>query len=108
MSYGNAIRKVRAARGLSQRKLGELASFNASFISLLEAGKRKPSIETIEVLAHVMDVPAYLLVLIASKKRDLRGISQREARVLGEHVLRLFIEPPRRRQLGDSRSASRS
>jgi transcriptional regulator with XRE-family HTH domain len=74
MDYANGLRKAREKAKLSQRKLASVAGFNASYITLLEAGKRKPSTEFIEKLADALGMPASLLLLMCAEKEDLRGI----------------------------------
>jgi len=74
MNYARGLRRARKQAQLSQRKLASLAGFDASYITMLEAGKRKPSIEFIEKTAAALGIPASLLLLMFAEKRDLRGI----------------------------------
>ncbi|MDO9377799.1 MAG: helix-turn-helix transcriptional regulator [Nocardioidaceae bacterium] len=48
---GSRIRELRLTRGLSQRDLGG-GELSASYVSLVEAGKRHPSIEALTLLAE--------------------------------------------------------
>lgn len=49
--FGRVIRRRREATGISQEKLAELAGLHRTYISLLERGKRMPSIEVVRVVA---------------------------------------------------------
>lgn len=88
MNYGKAIKMLRASRGLQQRQLAEKLNVNGSYISLLEGGKRTPSLEVLQVLAEKLHVPIYLILLLASEDRDLRGIGVKQAQKLGMELLR--------------------
>lgn len=71
MDYGKAIRIGRAIAGLQQKELAELAGVNPSHISLIEFGKRKPSLDTVEKLAKALQIPDDLLTLLAAEPKDL-------------------------------------
>lgn len=44
LPLGQAIKKQREALGLSQEKLAEQCGFDRTYISMLERGKRNPSL----------------------------------------------------------------
>lgn len=71
MNYGKAIRTARAAVGLKQHELAKRADITKSHLSLIEAGKRTPSLEALESLARELGVPVHLLMLLASEPKDL-------------------------------------
>lgn len=92
MKYGKAIRTLRSARGLSQKRLAAQANLGPSHLSLLESGSRAPSTGTLEALAKALDVPVYLLMLLASENGDLRGISTDQADFLGKQLLNILTQ----------------
>ena len=53
--FGNRLREVRSAVGISQEKLGERAGLHRTFISMVERGKRNVTIETVEKLATALN-----------------------------------------------------
>jgi len=71
MDYGRAIRIARTAHGLSKAELSRQLSIGASHLSLLERGKRTPSITVLEEIASVLRIPPHLLTLLASDPGDL-------------------------------------
>jgi len=87
MNYARAIRIVRAAKGLSQKDLAKRAKIDASYVSLLEAGDRAPSVRTVQKIASALKVPMPVITLLASQKGELRGINQEQAAVLGQYLL---------------------
>ncbi len=51
--FADRLRRLRRARGLTQRQLAG-SSLSISYVSLLEAGKRSPTAETIGILAKAL------------------------------------------------------
>jgi len=92
MNIGKAIRVIRAARNLSQKQLAEESGLDASYISLVEAGRRAPTGETIQAVAKGLRVPKYLLLLLGSGKEDLSEISSEQADVLARQLLDIILE----------------
>ena len=66
MDYGRAIRVVRSAQGFSQRQLADRVGVSPSHLSLIESGKRDPSLKLLEEIAGCLAVPMHLLTLLAS------------------------------------------
>jgi transcriptional regulator with XRE-family HTH domain len=56
-AFGNTLKNLRESAGLSQTDLGTKAGLDRTFISLLELGKRQPTITTIYKLAESLNVP---------------------------------------------------
>lgn len=54
--FGKRIRKLRKKQGLTQEKLAELAKIDYSYLNLIEAGKRNPSLKRIGKLARVLKI----------------------------------------------------
>ena len=98
MNFGKAIRTIRAAKNLDQKELARRADLNPSYISLIESNLRKPSANVLEALARSLGVPLYLLMLIASEKEDLHGVSATDTAELGSQLLGIVLEfdKPRR------------
>jgi predicted transcriptional regulator/DNA-binding XRE family transcriptional regulator len=56
--FGQRLRHVRRARGLTLAELGERVGRAPSVLSLLENGRREPKLSLIEALAAALSVPA--------------------------------------------------
>jgi len=54
--FGKNLRKIRTELKISQEKLAEKAELDRTFISILEAGKKNPSLRSIFKLARALDV----------------------------------------------------
>ncbi len=92
MDYGKGIKVIRNRRGISQKDLAKRMGVDASFLSLLESGKRKPSTETLESLCGSLRVPMYLFMLLSSEKKELKGIAPPQASILGSQLLELLLD----------------
>lgn len=92
MNYGKAIRTARAAVGLKQTELAVRAEITRSHLSLIEAGKRTPSLETLEALSRELGVPLHLLMLLAIEPEDQPGVRATEIGELSRSLLQVLQE----------------
>lgn len=88
MNYGKAFRVIRAAFNLSQSELAKILRIGQSHISLVEANKRQPSRDLVEVLSEALQVPVPLIILLASESPN----NEPDVRALSEDLLRLLAQ----------------
>ncbi|MGG1520213.1 helix-turn-helix transcriptional regulator [Paenibacillus oryzisoli] len=63
--FGNILKQIRENRGISQEKLAFDSSLDRTYISMLERGKRKPTINTIFSICNALHMkPSELLQLV--------------------------------------------
>jgi transcriptional regulator with XRE-family HTH domain len=106
MDYGKALRVARAMAGLQQKEVADRAGMNSSHISLIEMGKRKPSVRAMEKLCKALGVPNHLFMLLGADANDLNiGDSDGIRRAAESLAQVLFSNAPRRRR---ARTTSRS
>jgi transcriptional regulator with XRE-family HTH domain len=67
-AFGQVIRELRKANKLSQEKLADMSSLDRSFISLLETGRKQPSLITIFQLAKAFNLPASKIIASVEEK----------------------------------------
>lgn len=53
---GARIKELRMAQSLSTNKLSNLAGLSQSYVRKLEKGECRPTIETVELLCHALEV----------------------------------------------------
>lgn len=103
--YAKAFRIIRAAFGLRQSELAERMPITASQLSLIEAGKRQPSLRVVDGLAAAVGVPPALISLLASSPEDVEGQSEADRADLARALLRLLVtakgEPQRSLNFGE-------
>lgn len=69
--FGQVLQRLRNEKGLSQEDLGFESGYHRTYISLLERGKKSPSLKTIFQLATALDVePAKIMERIQKLGRD--------------------------------------
>jgi transcriptional regulator with XRE-family HTH domain len=71
MEYGRALRICRAALELNQQDVAKRAGITKSYLSLVEGGKRSPSLATLEKICRAMRVPPHLVMLLAAGPQDI-------------------------------------
>lgn len=94
MNYGRGMMLARTKAGMSKRQLAKDIGVDASFITHIETGRRKPSLDTLEKAAEVLGVPMPVLMLLSAEPRELTGISTEQAAVLGERLAGLLKALP--------------
>jgi transcriptional regulator with XRE-family HTH domain len=91
MDYGRAIRILRAIADLQQRELARIAGIDASLISMIEKGKRKPTLASLEQIAIALKVPQHLFILLAAEPKDLKTAHPRELQKALESLARMLL-----------------
>lgn len=62
-AFGIILKELRTGLKLSQEKLAFACGLDRTFISMLERGKRQPSLTSILILADALSIPADEMVL---------------------------------------------
>jgi transcriptional regulator with XRE-family HTH domain len=89
--YAKAFRIIRAAFGLTQSELAARMPITASQLSLIEAGKRQPSLRVVNGLGSAVGVPTALISLLASADDDVKSKPDAEISDLARALLRLLV-----------------
>lgn len=76
MNVGRAIRWFRQRQGASQGDVALRADCSVSYLSLLENGKRDPTVSTVARIADALQVPVGTLFLVASDPAELGQIDE--------------------------------
>ena len=75
---------------MSREVLAERANLTVSYLSMLERGKRDPSISTVEALAVGLEVPISVLVFLASDPSEIRGLDEDLAQKLSYAAFKIM------------------
>jgi transcriptional regulator with XRE-family HTH domain len=71
--FGEALRQLRIQKRLSQEALGFDSGYHRTYISLLERGKKSPSLNTIFKLADALNIkPSELVGLIHAETEKVK------------------------------------
>src|SRR5688572_12944087 len=90
-NYAKAFRIIRAAFGLRQSELADRMPISASQLSLIEAGKRQPSLRVVNALARAVGVPAALVTLLASTAQEVEDRPADDISDLSRALLKLLV-----------------
>ena len=61
--FAESLKIARKKANLTQGQLGDLCGLDRTFISMLERGERKPSLESFLIIAKQLKVPASALLM---------------------------------------------
>lgn len=70
-AFGEVLKQIRVHNSISQEELAYLSNLDRTFISMLERGKRQPSLKTIFVLADALETLPSQLISEVEKKLKL-------------------------------------
>ena len=90
MEYGRALKICRAAVDLSQQDVAKRAGITKSYLSLVEGGKRSPSLATLEKICKAMRVPPHLVMLLAAGPEELPDPERAKLGEVAQSLLRLL------------------
>jgi transcriptional regulator with XRE-family HTH domain len=70
-AFGLVLRRLRQGRGLSQEALGFESGYHRTYISLLERGRKSPSLQTLFNLSGALKIdPAELIRQVAVQAHE--------------------------------------
>jgi transcriptional regulator with XRE-family HTH domain len=98
---------TRAIADVSQKELAEKIKVDPSLISLIESGRRKPSLTTAENIAQALNVPLHIFTLLAAEPEDLAGTQPEVVGDLGMALARLLFNSDSSRGPHESRGTRR-
>lgn len=87
MNIGHALKITRSAKKLSLEELAERADLSQSYLSMIESGKREPTLSSIRKIAEALGVPTPILLFLAAEKRELEGLDAETSRRLSAAVM---------------------
>ena len=90
MEYGRALKICRAALELTQQDVAKRAHITTSYLSLIEGGKRSPSLPTLERISKAMGVPTHLVMLLAAGPQEIPGPERKKLGQVSSSLLDLL------------------
>lgn len=90
MNLGRAIRLCRAQKNLTQAALASRCALSESYLSLIEAGKRDPTVSTLGVVAKGLEIPVSMLVFLAADTDELSAMDPQIKEKMSSAILALL------------------
>ena len=87
MEIGHALNICRSAKKLSLSELAERAGLSQSYLSMIESGKREPTLSSIKKVAAALGVPTPIIMFLAAEKSELNGLDTETTQRLSAAVL---------------------
>ena len=75
---GHVIRVLRTAANLKQKDLARQAGIKANYLSLVEAGKREPSVTVLRAIAKALNVPIRMLFWEAEQLPEMSSVKEED------------------------------
>jgi len=91
VDYSKAIRVGRALADVSQRDLSRKISVDPSLVSMLENGRRKPSLDILQKVAVALRIPFHLFTLLASEPGEIKDADPKTVRQLALALSKLLL-----------------
>jgi transcriptional regulator with XRE-family HTH domain len=87
MEIGHALKVCRSAKKYSLDELAARTGLSQSYLSMIESGKREPTLSSIGKVSKALGVPTAILLFLAAEKGDLKGLDAETSRRLSAAVL---------------------
>lgn len=88
-NIGHVLKILRTAAGLRQKELAVKAGIKANYLSMIESGKREPSLSLLRILAKVLNVP---VSYIFWEHKGLPSLKDARENEIMREIKRLLLE----------------
>jgi len=92
MHIGSAIRLVRKKANLSQGILAEKCGMSGTALSQVEVGIKKPSKRTVLKICTALEIPEFVIYMLAIQETDIDMAKIREYRVVYPVIQNLLLQ----------------
>lgn len=90
MNIGLAIKKCRKLRDLTLAELAHKVHLSRSYLSLVENGKRNPSLGVLNDISTTINIPLHLLVYIGAERNEITEMDENIQKILKDLIFGLF------------------
>lgn len=92
MNITKKIRELRENKGMSQAELAKAAGLSTTYISLMESGKKSPTLKSLEKISTALDIPFPVLSFMSLSEEDIPVEKRSAFRLLGPSVNAMIKE----------------
>jgi transcriptional regulator with XRE-family HTH domain len=90
MNIGRAISLCRSAKKISLDDLSQRTELSAAYLSMIENGKRTPTLPSIEKICTALEIPTPIVLFLAAEKDELKGLDSETSSRLSASVLAIM------------------
>lgn len=76
MNVGHAVCICRAAKHLTLEELSERSNLSKSYLSMIESGKRNPSMKTVKSISDALNIPLPVFIMLSADIKEMKGIDK--------------------------------
>ncbi|MCB0060450.1 MAG: helix-turn-helix transcriptional regulator [Gammaproteobacteria bacterium] len=87
MNIGHALKICRSAKNLSLESVATGAGFSRSYLSMIESGRREPTLSAMEKIAAALNVPLPIILFIAADSEEIEGLDSETIQRLSSAAL---------------------
>jgi transcriptional regulator with XRE-family HTH domain len=99
ISKGKILRLLRDSLNLRQDEVAARANISPGYLSLIENGKKEPSLEVLHALSEIYNVPFYLFVWNEDDLKRTRNAKERKiVESVNEFMEQLFLTVMKRHE----------
>ena len=71
MRLGKTVREIRIRRGFTQKELADETNLSQTYLSLIENGKREPSLSTVESIGNALGIPSEIIAFLSLRAESI-------------------------------------
>lgn len=71
MKIGDSIKALRKQKGFGQRQLAEMCNITVTYLSLIETGKKEPTLALLRSIANALKTPLPILLFSTLSNDDI-------------------------------------
>lgn len=90
MDIGHALKVCRSAKKFSLEELAGRSGLSQSYLSMIESGKREPTLTSVQKISAAMGIPVTIVLFLASDDEELRGLDAETKSRLSDAVLEVM------------------
>ena len=75
VKIGTVVRMLRARQDLTLAALSKKSGLSVPYLSLVESGKRTPTLQNLDAISEALGIPRVTLLLLSSSPEEIKSLS---------------------------------
>lgn len=90
MNIGKSIKELRKRNNLTQVNFAKAIGVTGSYVSLIESGKKKPSLDVLEKISKALSTPLPVIFWFSVETTDIKEEKKEAYKILKHSIDRLI------------------